>query len=138
MFGENQLNRITESNKKFRIYCHLYIANQLIISYLFLPISLVIGTPFIFVYNGHAILFHMVLVGQAGLEPATALSTDFTDRGDTNYTVLTHIKLCLAIHMSNLSFGDLPVQLSSRAEVESLRHFPTHLKNGSGAGTWSL
>ena len=81
---------------------------------------------------------HFALVGQAGLEPATALSTDFTDRGDTNYTVLTHIKLCLAIHMSNLSFGDLPVQLSSRAEVESLRHFPTHLKNGSGAGTWSL
>ena len=34
---------------------------------------------------------HFALVGQAGLEPATALSTDFTDRGDTNYTVLTHI-----------------------------------------------
>ena len=35
--------------------------------------------------------YDVPMVGQAGLEPATALSTDFTDRGDTNYTVLTHI-----------------------------------------------
>ena len=31
------------------------------------------------------------LVGQVGLEPTTALSTGFTVRGDTNYTVLTHM-----------------------------------------------
>ena len=30
-------------------------------------------------------------MGQVGLEPTTALSTGFTVRGDTNYTVLTHI-----------------------------------------------
>lgn len=30
-------------------------------------------------------------VGQVGFEPTTALSTGFTVRGDTNYTVLTHI-----------------------------------------------
>ena len=48
------------------------------------------------------------MVGQAGLEPATALSTDFTDRGDTNYTVLTHI-YALSKYMSNLSFDYLPV-----------------------------
>ena len=32
----------------------------------------------------------ITLVGKVGLEPTTALSTCFTDRGDTNYTVLTH------------------------------------------------
>ena len=31
------------------------------------------------------------MVGQVGLEPTTALSTGFTVRGDTNYTVLTHM-----------------------------------------------
>ena len=31
------------------------------------------------------------VVGQVGLEPTTALSTGFTVRGDTNYTVLTHM-----------------------------------------------
>ena len=31
------------------------------------------------------------MVGQVGLEPTTALSTEFTVRGDTNYTVLTYI-----------------------------------------------
>ena len=31
------------------------------------------------------------LVGQVGLEPTTTLSTGFTVRGDTNYTVLTHM-----------------------------------------------
>lgn len=31
------------------------------------------------------------MVGQVGLEPTTALSTEFTVRGDTNYAVLTHI-----------------------------------------------
>ena len=31
------------------------------------------------------------LVGKVGLEPTTALSTGFTVRGDTNYTVLTRI-----------------------------------------------
>ena len=31
------------------------------------------------------------LVGQVGLEPTTVLSTGFTVRGDTNYTVLTHM-----------------------------------------------
>ena len=33
----------------------------------------------------------LYLVGQVGLEPTTALSTGFTVRGDTNYTVLTHM-----------------------------------------------
>ena len=33
----------------------------------------------------------IILVGQVGLEPTTALSTGFTVRGDTNYTVLTHV-----------------------------------------------
>ena len=33
----------------------------------------------------------LLLVGQGGLEPPTALSTWFTVRGDTNYTVLTHL-----------------------------------------------
>ena len=33
----------------------------------------------------------ILLVGQVGLEPTTALSTGFTVRGDTNYTVLTHV-----------------------------------------------
>ena len=32
-----------------------------------------------------------LLVGQVGLEPTTALSTEFTVRGDTNYAVLTYI-----------------------------------------------
>ena len=32
-----------------------------------------------------------IMVGQVGLEPTTALSTGFTVRGDTNYTVLTHM-----------------------------------------------
>ena len=36
------------------------------------------------------------LVGQVGLEPTTALSTEFTVRGDTNYAVLTHIVRFLA------------------------------------------
>ena len=31
------------------------------------------------------------MVGQVGLEPTTALSTGFTVRGDTNYTVLTRM-----------------------------------------------
>lgn len=31
------------------------------------------------------------VVGQVGLEPTTALSTAFTERGDTNYTVLAYI-----------------------------------------------
>ena len=30
-------------------------------------------------------------MGQVGLEPTTALNTGFTVRGDTNYTVLTHM-----------------------------------------------
>ena len=30
------------------------------------------------------------MVGQVGLEPTTALSTGFTVRGGTSYTVLTH------------------------------------------------
>ena len=33
----------------------------------------------------------IIVVGQVGLEPTTALSTGFTVRGDTNYTVLTHM-----------------------------------------------
>ena len=31
------------------------------------------------------------MVGQVGLEPIIALSTGFAVRGDTNYTVLTHM-----------------------------------------------
>ena len=38
----------------------------------------------------HFVMF-MRMVGQVGLEPTTALSTGFTVRGDTNYTVLTHM-----------------------------------------------
>ena len=37
------------------------------------------------------IMVLMIMVGQVGLEPTTALSTGFTVRGDTNYTVLTHM-----------------------------------------------
>ena len=40
-------------------------------------------------FHAEAALF--CLVGQVGLEPTTALSTGFTVRGDTNYTVLTHM-----------------------------------------------
>ena len=40
-------------------------------------------------FQAEAALFR--LVGQVGLEPTTALSTGFTVRGDTNYTVLTHM-----------------------------------------------
>ena len=39
--------------------------------------------------------YAFLLVGQVGLEPTTALSTDFTDQGDTNYTVLTHIYISI-------------------------------------------
>ena len=35
-----------------------------------------IGTPFIFVYNGHAALFHAVLVGRVGLEPTLPYGPD--------------------------------------------------------------
>lgn len=42
------------------------------------------------------------MVGQVGLEPTTALSTEFTVRGDTNYAVLTHIRLK---YMSSLNFN---------------------------------
>ena len=35
-------------------------------------------------------LYPIIVVIRAGLEPTTALSTGFTVRGDTNYTVLTH------------------------------------------------
>ena len=35
------------------------------------------------------------MVGQVGLEPTTAKSTEFTVRGDTNYAVLTHMSAIL-------------------------------------------
>ncbi len=48
--------------------------------------SLVIG------FNYLTLAASRGLVGQVGLEPTTAKSTRFTVWGDTNYTVLTHMR----------------------------------------------
>ena len=45
------------------------------------------------------------LVGQVGLEPTTALSTGFTVRGDTNYTVLTHMVEPAGVEPATLKFS---------------------------------
>ena len=45
------------------------------------------------------------LVGQVGLEPPTALSTGFTVRGDTNYTVLTHMVEPAGVKPATLKFS---------------------------------
>ena len=50
----------------------------------------ILVNEFIYPAYIHSDTIHF-MVGQVGLEPTTALSTWFTVRGDTNYTVLTHI-----------------------------------------------
>ena len=45
------------------------------------------------------------LVGQVGLEPTPALSTGFTVRGDTNYTVLTHMVEPAGVEPATLKFS---------------------------------
>ena len=47
----------------------------------------------------------LLLVGQVGLEPTTALSTGFTVRGDTNYTVLTHMVESAGLEPATLRFS---------------------------------
>ena len=47
-------------------------------------------TPIAVSNQAHITYRAITLVGKVGLEPTTALSTWFTVRGDTNYTVLTH------------------------------------------------
>ena len=57
----------------------------------------------------HSDIIHF-MVGQVGLEPTTALSTEFTVRGDTNYAVLTHI----------CSFPGIFVEAHNRKELLNL------------------
>ena len=49
--------------------------------------------------------FKTYLVGQVGLEPTIALSTGFTVRGDTNYTVLTHMVEPAGVEPATLKFS---------------------------------
>lgn len=44
------------------------------------------------------------MVGQVGLEPTTALSTGFTVRGDTSYTVLTHMEELVGLEPTSRGF----------------------------------
>ena len=46
----------------------------------------------------------IIVVGQVGLEPTTALSTGFTVRGDTNYTVLTHMEELVGLEPTSRGF----------------------------------
>ena len=53
------------------------------------------------------------MVGQVGLEPTTALSTGFTVRGDTNYTVLTHMAWMERFELpTNCFVGSYSIRLS--------------------------
>ena len=54
-------------------------------------------------------------MGKVGLEPTTALSTGFTVRGGTNYTVLTHIWQ---------GFCVFPVERDFEGSSEKIRKFP--------------
>ena len=53
-------------------------------------------------FHSEVALFCMV--GQVGLEPTTTLSIGFTVRGDTNYTVLTHMVEPAGIEPATLKF----------------------------------
>ena len=53
----------------------------------------------------HADVALFRLVGQVGLEPTTTLSTGFTVRGDTNYTVLTHMVEPAGVEPATLKFS---------------------------------
>ena len=55
----------------------------------------------------------LLLVGQVGLEPTTALSTGFTVRGDTSYTVLTHMVWMVRFELpTNCFVGSYSILLS--------------------------
>ena len=92
------------------------------------------------------------LVGQVGLEPTTALSTGFTVRGDTNYTVLTHMAWTEGLEPPTPCFVDrYSIRLSyvhmvvEPAGIEPATHrFSVYrstdwatVPNGVNRGTWT-
>ena len=82
--------------QRFPNILHSVHTRRFVFSYLFVSIIPIISiTRIILTKSMPPILLRntsgLYLVGQVGLEPTTALSTGFTVRGDTNYTVLTHM-----------------------------------------------
>ena len=68
-------------------------------------------------------------MGQEGLEPSTALSTGFTVRGDTNYTVLTHMGELVGLEPTSRSFPGRtqPLSYSSICGVDGEIRTPDQL-----------